>query len=149
MVNQERVREALAEVKEESDMHMPMFLGSFLSGAAGIGIVAAAQKDVTRQFGLGLTGFGTGLGLAESSAMVHNLIISERGGERTFPLHHDAVGVISTVAGAIIIASDEVPEEIGSFLIGLGTGLTLHHSLSELTLEFSEKSLEEVAQDMF
>lgn len=143
------MREAIAEVKEESDMHMPMFLGSLLSGGAGISLVAAAQKDVTRQFGLGLTGLGTGLGLAESSAMVHNLIISERGGERTFPFHHDAVGVLATIAGVISIASDEIPDDIGSFLIGVGTGLTLHHSLSELTLEFSDKSLEEVAQDMF
>lgn len=147
MVDEERVREALAEVKEESDMHLPMFLGSFLAGGSGIAVVAAARRDITRQVGLGLTGFGTGLGLAEASAMVHNLLISERGGERTFPFHHDAVGVLSTVAGAAAIASEDVPDEIGSFLVGLGAGLTLHHYLSELCLTFSDKSLEQMADE--
>lgn len=144
-VNEDRIREALAEVKDESDMEIPIFLGSLLSGGAGIATVAAARSETTRMVGLGLTGFGTGLSLAEVSAMAHRILIGDNGGERAFFLHHDAIGVIATITGAAVIASEDIPDEIGSFLVGIGAGLVLHHLATELSLDFSDKSIDEIA----
>jgi len=147
-INEERVKEALAEVKDNSDMHIPVFASSILAGGSGVALVASSEKESVKQTGVALTGLGVGLSLAEVAAMAHNIMIEDRGGQRAFLLHHDAAGIIAIILGAIAVVAEDIPDEFGSFLIGLGSGAILHHAITELSLEFSDKSLEEVAESI-
>lgn len=143
-VEVEHAREVLAEVKEESDIHLPAFATSTVSGLTGVALITQAEEDLAQQSGYALAGFSIGMSLAEMAAMAHHQMINDRNGDRAFKFHHDAAGLVGVALGGWMIMDEDMPDEMGWLILGMGVGAIAHHLLTELSFDFIEPEHDEI-----